>query len=202
MGGSGISWTICKSFGLRSRQITMPTPKFLWARCSSCHPTNSCKALKEILANCYSIWQYVENDYTIGSQIWYKPDIYNCDIFYHIYIQAKTSLRSVSAWMPITLCAPSICGFSCWVRWECYLPVPIETVGTQHSVRNMALASFVFCLPSVRWRSLVEIWCCIGRTYIITMTPIDIGSSPCVTNRWHASACKISLQYIAPFQRR
>jgi len=26
MGGSGISWTICKSFAPRSRQITMPVP--------------------------------------------------------------------------------------------------------------------------------------------------------------------------------
>jgi len=26
MGGSGISWTICKSFAPHSRQITMPTP--------------------------------------------------------------------------------------------------------------------------------------------------------------------------------
>ena len=26
MGGSGISWTICKSFSPCSRQITMPTP--------------------------------------------------------------------------------------------------------------------------------------------------------------------------------
>jgi len=33
-GGSGIRWTICKSFALHPRQITTP------ARCSSCHPTN------------------------------------------------------------------------------------------------------------------------------------------------------------------
>jgi len=26
LGGSGISWTICKSFAPRSRQITMPVP--------------------------------------------------------------------------------------------------------------------------------------------------------------------------------
>ena len=46
--GSGISWAICKS-ATRSRQITMPAPhhsSFLQARCPSCHPTNSVKALK------------------------------------------------------------------------------------------------------------------------------------------------------------
>ena len=40
--GSGISWAICTS-APRSRQITMPAPQ---ARCPSCHPTNSVKALK------------------------------------------------------------------------------------------------------------------------------------------------------------
>ena len=42
-GGSGISWTTCKSTAPRSRQITTPAPHrsiFLQARCSSCHPTN------------------------------------------------------------------------------------------------------------------------------------------------------------------
>ena len=46
--GSGISWAICKSAS-RSRQITMPVPhhsSFLQARCPSCRPTNSVKALK------------------------------------------------------------------------------------------------------------------------------------------------------------
>ena len=46
--GSGISWAICKS-APRSRQITTPAPHhsvFLQAGCSSCHPTNSIKALK------------------------------------------------------------------------------------------------------------------------------------------------------------
>ena len=46
--GSGISWAICNS-APRSRQITMPVPHrsvFLQARCPSCHPTNSVKALK------------------------------------------------------------------------------------------------------------------------------------------------------------
>jgi len=40
--GSGISWVIYKS-APRSRQTTMPAPQ---ARCPSCHPTNSIKALK------------------------------------------------------------------------------------------------------------------------------------------------------------
>ena len=45
---SGISWAICKS-APRSRQITTPAPHhscFLQARCPSCRPTNSVKALK------------------------------------------------------------------------------------------------------------------------------------------------------------
>jgi len=47
--GSGISWAICKSSAPRSRQITLPTPQtFLQARCSSCYPTNSVKALNTI----------------------------------------------------------------------------------------------------------------------------------------------------------
>ena len=48
MSGSGISWAICKS-APRSRQITTPAPHrsvFLQARCPSCRPTNSVKALK------------------------------------------------------------------------------------------------------------------------------------------------------------
>ena len=45
-GGSGISWTICKSFAPRFRRTTMPALSFLWARFSSCHPTNSVRALK------------------------------------------------------------------------------------------------------------------------------------------------------------
>ena len=50
--GSGISWAIYKS-ALRSRQITTPAPyrpplSFLQARCPSCRPTNSVKALKAI----------------------------------------------------------------------------------------------------------------------------------------------------------
>jgi len=54
MGGSGISWTICKSFAPHSRQITTPVPHhsiFLRAGCSSWCPTNSVKALKA------DIWQ-------------------------------------------------------------------------------------------------------------------------------------------------
>ena len=49
--GSGISWAICKS-APRPRQITMPAyhhSVFLQARCPSCCPTNSVKALKALL---------------------------------------------------------------------------------------------------------------------------------------------------------
>jgi len=45
---SDISWAICKS-APRSRQITTPAPHysgFLQARCPSCRPNNSVKALK------------------------------------------------------------------------------------------------------------------------------------------------------------
>jgi len=52
LGCSGISWTICKQFTVksapRSRQITIPTPhhSILQARCSAWRQTNSVKALK------------------------------------------------------------------------------------------------------------------------------------------------------------
>jgi len=49
LGCSGISWTICKQYVPRSRQITTPTPHhsiFLQAGCSSWRPTNRVKALK------------------------------------------------------------------------------------------------------------------------------------------------------------
>jgi len=44
--GCGISWAICKSAS-RSRQIATPAPHhcILQARCPSCRPTNSVKAL-------------------------------------------------------------------------------------------------------------------------------------------------------------
>jgi len=47
-GSSGISWTICKSSAPRTRQITTPVPhhSVLQAKCPSCCPTNSVKALK------------------------------------------------------------------------------------------------------------------------------------------------------------
>jgi len=48
-GGIGISWSICKSFAPRSRQITTPIPYhsvFLHTGCSSWRTTNSVKALK------------------------------------------------------------------------------------------------------------------------------------------------------------
>jgi len=54
VGGSGISWAICKSVP-RSRQITTPAPHhsvFLQARCPFCRPTNSVKALKALSAPC------------------------------------------------------------------------------------------------------------------------------------------------------
>jgi len=45
VGGSGISWTICKS-APRPRQIASTPPlSFLQAGCPSCHPTNSVKRL-------------------------------------------------------------------------------------------------------------------------------------------------------------
>ena len=47
--GSGISWTICK-YASWPRHITMPATHysvFVQAGCSSCHPTNSVKALKD-----------------------------------------------------------------------------------------------------------------------------------------------------------
>jgi len=49
VGGSGISWAICKS-APHYRQIPVPAPHhtiFLQTGCPSCHPTNSIKALKE-----------------------------------------------------------------------------------------------------------------------------------------------------------
>ena len=48
-GGSGISWTICKSSAPHSRHITMPVPRhsvFLQVGCPYCCPANSIKALK------------------------------------------------------------------------------------------------------------------------------------------------------------
>jgi len=49
-GGSGISWTICKSFAPRSRQMTTPAPQhlifYMPERCSPGCKTNSIKALK------------------------------------------------------------------------------------------------------------------------------------------------------------
>jgi len=49
MGGSGISWTICKSFAPGSRQITMPVPHHsVITGQMPCHPTNSIKAQKAL----------------------------------------------------------------------------------------------------------------------------------------------------------
>jgi len=49
MGGSGIGWTIYKSFAPRSRQISTPLPhhSVFTGACPSCRQTNSVKALKE-----------------------------------------------------------------------------------------------------------------------------------------------------------
>jgi len=47
--GSGISWTICKSYAPHSRQITTPVPhhsQFLQVGCPSGWPTDTVKALK------------------------------------------------------------------------------------------------------------------------------------------------------------
>ena len=54
--GCGISWAICKSAS-RSRQIATPAHHhcFLQARCPSCRPTNSVKALKAQ----YQHYQYI-----------------------------------------------------------------------------------------------------------------------------------------------
>jgi len=58
VGGSGISWAICKSAPC-SRQITTPL-FFLQAGCPSCHTTNSVKALKAAafynLFNLLCVW--------------------------------------------------------------------------------------------------------------------------------------------------
>jgi len=53
---SGISWAICKSAPC-PRQITMPTPhhSVLQARCPSCLPANSVKALKA-LHKIFNLW--------------------------------------------------------------------------------------------------------------------------------------------------
>ena len=94
-GGSGISWTIFKSFAPRSRQTTTPVPPPLHplqARCPSCHPTNSIKALKAQALFLLSICQrstrrwyliYSEADFeffcpagatrcTDGGEIWHR----------------------------------------------------------------------------------------------------------------------------------
>ena len=76
--GSGISWAICKSVP-RSRQITTPAPNhsvFLQARCPSCRPTNSVKALKAEVAlslNHYYLhigWILCSNFWPSGSISW------------------------------------------------------------------------------------------------------------------------------------
>jgi len=50
IGGSGVSWTICKSFALRAIQPCQYfTSQFLWVGCHSCHPTYIIKAPRPII---------------------------------------------------------------------------------------------------------------------------------------------------------
>jgi len=52
VGGSGINWAICK-YAPCPRQVPVPAPpllNFLQARCPSCHPTTSVKALKAYIS--------------------------------------------------------------------------------------------------------------------------------------------------------
>jgi len=58
MGGSGISWTICKSFAPHCRQITMLAPHH-----SSRHPTNSVKALNATYGKCEYDWNVFLSQY-------------------------------------------------------------------------------------------------------------------------------------------
>jgi len=57
MSGSGICWAICES-APPSRQITSPL-SFLQAGCTSCHPTNSIKALKAQYLS--ALQSYIDN---------------------------------------------------------------------------------------------------------------------------------------------
>jgi len=89
MGGSGINWTICRSFAPFSRQITMPTPhhsNFLQAGCSSWCPTNSVKALKAIAS--IVCW-------LIGCEVGYR------------------NLNSVSQILNVLQCSPAVHVDSC-----------------------------------------------------------------------------------------
>jgi len=67
--GSGISWAICKS-ATRSRQIITPAPHhsvfYRQARCRSCHPTNSVKALKGVHYNkVWNVWLIKESKWLL-----------------------------------------------------------------------------------------------------------------------------------------
>jgi len=55
MSGSGISWATCKS---APHPCQHPTTQFLHARCPSCRPTNSIKALKALSLN--DMWQIIK----------------------------------------------------------------------------------------------------------------------------------------------
>jgi len=82
--GSGISWAICKSAPC-SRQINTPAPHhsvFLQARCPSCRPTNSVKALKALHTHTHTqqinIQHSYKNHFRIIYRIWssaYKRNI-------------------------------------------------------------------------------------------------------------------------------
>ena len=83
MGRSGISWTICKSFSPRCRQITMPVPhhSVFKVGCPSCRPTNSVKALKA--DSHWSKSALLWPPYAIGHAIIFLPcDFYLLSIFF------------------------------------------------------------------------------------------------------------------------
>ena len=63
--GSGISWAVCKS-APHSKQITMPAPHhsvFLQARCPSCRPTNSVKALISTTWSSFNVDSFVSSQF-------------------------------------------------------------------------------------------------------------------------------------------
>jgi len=75
--GSGISWAIYKS-ALRPRQITMPAfhqSRFLQARCPSCCPTNSVKALKVYLSTfSWNFYRHCGFSFAVLISLWHCID--------------------------------------------------------------------------------------------------------------------------------
>ena len=69
MGGTGISWTMCKS----SHYLTI---QFLQARCPSCHPTNSAKA-ENLSKKRYKWFAYGAADATVKSCPIYITEWFN-----------------------------------------------------------------------------------------------------------------------------